>query len=222
MDKKELARLKKAALESLKNPGKAIQPLPKDESHPPILYLFRHTQTYDNIRRIFSGRRQTRLTKEGEKQAIVISKKLKNKQIDLFISPPLKRCRQTLAPLRKFFPKVPYLQKQELIERDYGNLTGKSKLKMMRLYPEKTILWRRSWDYPPPNGESLKQVWEERVKPFTKWLEKKIKNKKINIAYAGTNNTVRLIRMYFEKLSVKKTLSLENPYGDYAAYSLGR
>ncbi len=218
----DIEKLKQAALSSLQNPGKSAKPMPKDESNPPILYLFRHAQTYDNIRRIFSGRRQTRLTPEGWKQAKELAEKLKNKKIDLFISPPLKRCKQTLEPLRKYFPNVPYIQKKELVERDYGNLTGKSKLKIMKLYPEKAILWRRSWDVPPPGGESLKQVWESRIEPFCKWLEEKMKKEGINVAYCGTNNTVRLIRMYFENLSIDEMLTLENPYGDYAAYSLGK
>jgi len=222
MDKKELARLKKAALESLKNPGQAAKPLPKDESHPPILYLFRHTQTTDNVKRIFSGRRQPDLTETGRQQAKKLAQLLKNKKINLFLSPPQKRCQQTLKPLIKFFPGVEYSPLKNLQERDYGQLTGKNKLEIMKQYPEKAILWRRSWNVSPPGGESLKQVWEKRVKKFCLWLEKKMKKEKISVAYCGTNNTVRLIRMYFEKLPIKKMLTIENPYGDYAAYSLGR
>lgn len=218
----KLEELKKAALESLKHPGGAKEPLPKDESHPPILYLFRHTQTTDNVKRIFSGRRQPNLTALGRKQANRLARLLKNKKIDLFLSPPQKRCHQTLVPLMNLFPKVEYRSLDNLQERDYGDLTGKNKLEIMEKYPEKAILWRRSWNVSPPGGESLKKVWETRVKKFCLWLEKKMKKEKINVAYCGTNNTVRLIRMYFEKLSIEKTLTLENPYGDYAAYSLGR
>ncbi len=213
--------LEKAAIKSLQNPGHSTQPLPKDESKPPILYLFRHCQTNDNIRRIFSGRRQTHLTQVGKKQAKMLAKKLSGKKIDLFISPPLVRCKETLQPLLKKFPKAKLLIKKDLYERDYGELTGKSKLKLMKLYPKKTILWRRSWDVAPPGGESIKDVWETRMHPFCKWLEKKIKREKINVAYVSTNNTMRLARMYFEKLSIEKMLKLENPYADYAAYSLG-
>ncbi len=210
--------LRQAAISSLEKPGIA-KPLPKlGISGQSTLFLFRHTQTKDNFRRIFSGRRQTSLTTIGEKQATTLAQKLKTKKFDLFISPPLIRCQQTLQPLQKLFPKTKYLQKKELIERDYGILTGKSKLQIMKKYPEKAILWRRSWDVPPPQGESLKQVWE-RIKPFCHWLESEIKTKKINIAYCGTNNTIRLIRMYFEKLSLEKALVLETPYGDYASYS---
>ena len=88
----------------------------------------------------------------------------------------------------------------------------------MKLYPEKAVLWRRSWDVPPPHGESLQQVWETRVKSFCEWLEKKMRAEKINVAYCGTNNTVRLIRWYFEKFTMEKMLVLETTYGDYASY----
>jgi 2,3-bisphosphoglycerate-dependent phosphoglycerate mutase len=196
--------------------------MPKTQkTEKPILYLFRHTETEDNVNRVFSGcRRNPKLTQLGKQQAEALAEKLKNKEIDLFISPPLSRCEQTLTPLRRYFPNTPYEQRAELVERDYGDLTGKNKLEIMRLNPKKAVLWRRSWDVAPPNGESIKQVWEGRIKQFCKWLEQKMKNEKINVAYSGTNNTVRLIRMYFEKLSIEEMLTMENPYGDYASYSL--
>ena len=215
----KIDKLKQAAVASLKNPGKSDQELPKTSStRKPILYLFRHTETHDNEQRVFSGRRDIELTPKGKKQAQQLAEKLKNKEIDLFISPPLKRCSQTLDPLRKYFPQVPYEQNKELLERDYGDLTGKNKLKIMKANPEKAVLWRRSWDVAPPNGESIKQVWETRLKTFCESLEQTMKQKKNNIAYSGTNNTVRLIRMYFERLSIEEMLTVENPYGDYTSY----
>ncbi len=217
----DLKKLQQAAQQSLDNPGQG-KPMPKtDSTQKPILYLFRHTQTEDNLNRVFSGsRRNPKLTPEGKMQAQQLAEKLKNKEIDLFISPPLIRCEQTLVPLRQYFIKVPYLQKKEIVERDYGDLTGKNKLEIMKMNPEKAVLWRRSWDVAPPNGESIKDVWDGRIKQFCLWLEQKMQQEKINVAYAGTNNTVRLIRMYFEKLSIEQMLTIENPYGDYASYSL--
>jgi len=211
-----------AALESLTHPGQGQHPLPKVRTtNKPTLYLFRHAQTYDNIRRIFSGQRNSRLTPEGIKQAKQLAKKLKDKKIDLFIAPPLKRCIDTANYTRRYHPGAPLLTFKALLERDYGDLTGKSKLKIMQLYPEKAVLWRRSWDTPPPNGESLKMVWENRLKPFiTNWLLPKIKQERLNIAWSATNNTMRLARMYFEHLSIKQMLKLENPYGDWAEYPL--
>lgn len=216
----DFEELQKAAIHSLQEPGEG-KAMPKTEAkNPPILYVFRHAQTFDNIRRIFSGKRQARLTPEGKKQAKQLAHKLVHVHIDLFISPDLIRCKQTLEPLQEKFPHIPHLIKKELIERDYGTLTGRSKILIMKQYPKQAVLWRRSWDVAPPDGESIKNVWETRMHAFCKWLAKKMKDEKINVAYSGTNNTVRLIRMYFEHLSYENAVKLENTYGDYASYHI--
>ncbi len=213
--------LTSAALSSLQNPGQGSAPLPKvDDSIKPVLYIFRHCETTDNAERIFSGRRDPSLTPKGEEQAHQLADLLRDKSIDLFLSPPQIRCKQTLAPLQKLFPNILYLPQENLKERDYGALTGKNKLEIMKEFPEQAVLWRRSWDVPPPEGESLKQVWEERVEPFCKWLEEKMKTEKINVAYCGTNHTMRLIRWYFGKMQKEEMLAMENPYGDYASYQI--
>lgn len=204
----------------MKAPGRAKGKLPKKESRSnSTLYLFRHTQTFDNLRRIFSGRRQSRLTPLGIKQSREMAKKLKNKRIDLFIISPLLRCRQTIKPIKKYYPKAKVSVEKNLFERDYGKLTGKSKIKAMEKNPEKAILWRRSYQVAPPAGESIKEV-EKRVLPFCRRLEKKLAKEKINVALCCTGNTMRLVRMYFEKLPLEKMLTLENPFGDYASYEI--
>lgn len=212
-------KIKKAAIASLKKPGRSQKPLPKKESGKfSTLYVFRHTQTHDNFRRIFSGRRQSRLTEQGIRQAKLLARKLKNKKIDLFIISPLVRCQQTVKPIKKEHPRAKLKKEKLLTERDYGRLTGKSKAKLMRENFEKAVLYRRSYDVPPPGGESIKQVQQKRVFPFCKKLEKKLSQEKINVAVCCTNNTMRLIRMYFENLPIEKMLTLENPFIDYAAY----
>lgn len=204
---------------SLKSPGGQKKPLPKKESNKfSTLYVFRHAQTNDNYRRIFSGRRESRLTKQGMKEAELLARKLKNKKIDLFIISPLIRCRQTVKPIRKYHPQAELKTEKLLTERDYGKLTGRSKTKLMREDFKKAVLYRRSYDVPPPGGESIKQVQQRRVFPFCQKLERELGRKKIKAAICCTNNTMRLIRMYFEKLSVEEMLTLENPFNDYAAY----
>lgn len=212
-------KIKQAALSSLRHPGRAVEPLPKEESsRQPMVYIFRHTQTYDNIRRIFSGRRDSRLTPAGIKQAKELAEKLKAKKIDLMIISPLIRCRQTAKEVLRFHPGTPIEKEPLLLERDYGQLTGKSKLKLMKENPEKAILYRRSWDIPPPGGESLKNVFEHRICPFYRKLTDKIRKEKINVSICCTNNTMRLLRKLFENLTIEETLTLENPFGDYASY----
>jgi 2,3-bisphosphoglycerate-dependent phosphoglycerate mutase len=210
--------MKESALKSLEKPG-ASPPLPKTKDYRhPMLYIFRHCQTTDNVKRIFSGRRQTTLTTKGRKQAELLAQKLKKKHIDMFVSPPVLRCEQTLLPILQLHPEAKYIKRKNLEERDYGILTGKSKMQVMKEYPEEAIFWRRSWDVPPPQGESLKQVWETRIHAFCDWLNKQVKGGK-SVAYCGTNNTLRLVRMYFEDLTIEEALEIEMPFADYAAYN---
>ncbi len=213
-----------AALLSLQHPGQSTTPLPKlEKKKPPILYLFRHCQSYDNIRHIFSGRRNSHLTPQGKKQASELATKLKKEPINLLISPPLARCLETLQEIKKYHPQAKTLTFPQLSERDYGSLTGKSKLRMMKLHPKKTLLWRRSWQVAPPEGESLEMVWTNRIKPFLKeWLIPHARKEKLNIGWVATNNTMRLVRMFFEHLSIEEMLQLENPYGDWVEYSLAK
>ena len=206
--------LQKAAVDSLKSPGGAGK-LPKVAGA--NLYIFRHCETYDNRRRIFSGRRNTRLTEKGEEQARRLAQGLKEYEIDVAYFPDLIRCKKTMEEVLRYHVSAKKLVEPLLLERDYGKLTGKSKMKAMREHPVEAIGWRRGYRQGPPGGESLACV-EARVKPFCRRLEEAIKDENIKIAVCGTNNTMRMMRRYFEKLSVEQMQVLENPYGDWAAY----
>lgn len=210
-----------SAQKSIENPGEA-PPLPKNESaSEPTLYLFRHGETEDNKNKIFSGRHDAKLTDEGINQAKVLAKKLKDKKIDVGIYSNVSRAKNTLDEVLKFHPKTQREAADLLLERDYGDLTGTSKEKLNQKDPQLTLKYRRSWDFSPPNGESLQMVWENRVKKFCEDLEERMKRERINVAVSCTNNTMRLIRMYFENLSIREMLELENPLGtDYASYSI--
>jgi len=210
-----------SAQKSLETPGFAIKTLPKidESSGGSILYLFRHGETEDNRDKIFCGRHDSPLTEEGIKQAQILAEKLKNKKINVGIYSDLLRAKNTLDEVLKFHPETKIEASKLLLERDYGELTGTSKTELNQKDPALCLKYRRSWDFPPPNGESLKMVWENRVKKFCQELEEKMKKEKINVAVSCTNNTMRLIRIYFEKLSIEKMLELENPLArDYASY----
>lgn len=211
-----------SAQQSLEKPGGTAKVLPKTKQEKkPILYLFRHGETFDNQRRIFSGRRDSQLTPRGIRQAQILANKLKRKTIDLGIYSPLHRAKRTLQIVMKKHPKVKIESEPLLLERDYGQLTGTSKLTLNQRQPRLCLLYRRSFNFPPPEGESLKDVKIKRIDPFCEKLIKRMKKEKSNIAVSCTNNTMRLMRMYFEHLSLKQMLELENPLAtDYASYRL--
>lgn len=215
----DFSKIAESARKSLENPGVSQKPLPKQESDQySTVYVFRHTETEDNLKRIFSGRHDCKLTPKGIEQAKRLAEKLKNKHFDLAYSSPLSRSIDTLKAVLVYHPGIEIILEPLLFERDYGELTGKSKDELMKENFELAVMYRRGYDFPPPGGESLKDVKEKRVYPFCEKLSSALKKEKKNVAICCTNNTMRFIRMYFENLSVEEAQTLEIPFEDYASY----
>lgn len=210
-----------AAIKSLEQPGKAFAALPKTNlTEPPILYIFRHGSTVDNEARIFSGWRDARLSENGVGHAETLAESLRNARIDIGIHSHLSRSVDTLRIVLQYHPNAQMELDDRIIERNYGDLSGKSKTELMELDPEKAILYRRGYDFPPPNGESIKMV-EARVFPFCEELTERMKRDRINVAISSHSNSMRVLRRYFEGMSVEEMLSHENPLGqDYVAYAI--
>lgn len=196
-------------------------PLPKEESdHWPVLYLFRHGQSLDNENFVFSGWRDSPLSKTGLAQASVLAKKLQDKKIDVGIHSGLNRSKKTLAIVindNRISP-VRVETDQRIIERNYGDLQGTSKTEMFLNDPGFYNQCHRAYDLPPKNGEGFKMV-EERVFPFCAELKARMIKEKINVALSSHGNSMRVIRRFFEKLTIDEMCSLENPLGqDYCSY----
>lgn len=201
---------------------KDVKELPKQESDEfPTIYIFRHGQTDDDANYIFGGWRESKLNKEGEKQALVLADKLKDKKIDRLVSSPQVRAVDTMklaASKNEKAKNLPIETDERIKERSYGDFTGKSKLKIQLKDPEKLKKIRRSYDFVPPNGESIEMVCK-RVGDFCEDLIKSVKGVKANVAISCHGNSIRGFRRYFEHLSDKETAEIETPLGqDYAAY----
>lgn len=101
-----------------------------------------------------------------------------------------------------------------------NQLKGKKKEKFINdIGKLKLKIARRSYDIPPSGGESIKDV-EKRVKYFIKNLLKKMKKEKINVAISAHGNSMRPFRRYFEKLTIKQMMKLENPWDIYFKYTI--
>ncbi len=214
------------------------------------IYLFRHAQTYYNRAHRFTGWKDSQLTPLGIQQAKKVALKLRGKKIDVAYSSHLSRSKDTLKAVLKYHPECQkVIVDDRIIERSYGKLQGKSHeqfVKQMGIKDYQTLLhWhkvdflhgkarkdfiekhgeadlqivRRSYNIPPPGGESVKMV-EKRVKSFIHDLLKKIKQEKINIAISAHGNSMRPFRKYFEHLSIKQMMQLENPWDDYFEYTV--
>ena len=107
-----------------------------------------------------------------------------------------------------------------MIERSYGKLQGKKHSTIIKQYGHKQFeIWHRSYGMAPPGGESMKMV-EKRVNTFIKDLLKKMKKEKVSVAISAHGNSMRPFRKYFEKLTIKQMMQLENPWDDYFEYSV--
>lgn len=173
------------------------------------IYVITHCESCYNKRKIFAGRINSVLSKEGHKHALLLAKKLSKKQIDLAYTSPLKRAKQTLNHILKFHPNAKVIEDERIIERDYGDLSGKSKEKYKKENPELFPIFHRSYNTPPPGGESMKVV-EKRILSFVKDVTEKIKKEHINILIVTHSNSIRPIAKYFEKLTNKEMMNLEN------------
>ena len=193
----------------------------KIKTRHPTIYLFRHAQTFYNKKHIFTGFKDSKLTPLGRREAKKVSEKLKHKHIDIAYCTHLSRSRDILHEVLKYHPECKkIIQDDRMIERCYGKLQGHTHKAFIRAHGRKLFdIYHRSYNIPPPGGESVKMV-ENRVLPFVRDLIKKMKREKINVAISTHGNSMRPFRRYFEKLSFKEMMALENPWDDYFEYKL--
>ena len=185
------------------------------------IYLFRHGESFFNRAKEFTGWKDSKLTKEGYKNAQKVALKLKKKKFQVAYHTRLSRSKDTLREVLKFHPECQQVIKDDrMIERSYGELQGKKHATVIKQYGQKQFdLWHRSYSLSPPGGESIKDV-EKRVNSFIKDLLKKMKKERCNVAIAAHGNSMRPFRKHFEKLTIKQMMSLENPWDDYFEYTV--
>jgi 2,3-bisphosphoglycerate-dependent phosphoglycerate mutase len=175
------------------------------------LFVFRHAETTDNARGLFSGWRDPRLTSKGFTQAREVAEQLRDEAIHHAFTSHLQRARRTLAIVLEPHPGVPVYVDDRLIERCYGLLQGKSKRRVARERPDWFAKLHRGYDFPPPEGESLEMV-AHRTLPFLSqlrdWLRRRHPG---NVAISCDGNSMRPIRRVFEHLNLKQMIQLETP-----------
>ncbi|KAF9615023.1 hypothetical protein IFM89_021594 [Coptis chinensis] len=104
---------------------------------------------------------------------------------------------------------IPVTTAWQLNERMYGELQGLNKQETADRYGKEQVHeWRRSYDIPPPNGESLEMCAKRAVAYFTEHIEPQLKSGK-NVMIAAHGNSLRSIIMYLDKLTSQEVISLE-------------
>ena len=205
------------------------------------LILLRHGQSAWNLCNLFTGWVDVPLTAKGIEEALEAGRQIADIDIEVIFTSTLMRAQQTamIAMSQHKTTKVPVMQHQEgqqaqwskiyndkvhantipvhadwhLNERFYGELQGLDKDETRQKYGEEQVhIWRRSFDVPPPEGESLAMTAERTLPYFDEHILPQLKAGK-NVLVAAHGNSLRSIAMQLEQLTPEQVLKLELPTG---------
>lgn len=176
------------------------------------LVLVRHGQSEWNEKNLFTGWRDPDLTAQGVSEAKAAGRALKAEGLvfDIAFTSDLQRAQKTLALLlaEQGQSDLPTIKNQALNERDYGDLAGLNKDDAREKWGEEQVhIWRRSYDTPPPGGESLKDTGARVLPYYEAEIEPLVKSSK-NILIAAHGNSLRSLVMKLEGLSAAEILAV--------------
>ena len=187
------------------------------------LILLRHGQSQWNLENKFTGWKNVPLTEKGEIEAKKAGELIKknNIHIDFIFSNVLERANKTAeiaikeANLQNLINnnKLILTKHEDLNERDYGDLVGLNKEETANKFGKEQVhIWRRSYDTPPPNGESLKDV-VDRVSQYFKKNIKPLLVQNNNILIAAHGNSLRAMMIELDMYKPEEISSIELPTG---------
>lgn len=213
----------------------------------PTMILLRHGQSMWNAMNVFTGWVDVALSEKGINEALRAGELIANTPIDMIFTSTLMRAQQTAMiamakhssgrvpimihdqdPKEKEWTKIynenteakciPTYANWHLNERYYGELQGKDKQETRDQYGDEQVkIWRRSYDIPPPKGESLK-LTAERTLPYLNNTIIPVLEQNKTILVSAHGNSLRSIIMQIEKLNEEQVLELEVATGDPLFY----
>jgi len=211
------------------------------------LILLRHGQSKWNKLNRFTGWVDVDLTAEGIEEALNAGEEIKKIPVDVVYTSTLVRAQMTATiamsrhasqrPLIFMHTKgkekewgtdhcleealeegIPTYMSWHLNERYYGKLQGMNKDEARKEFGEEQVhIWRRSFDVPPPEGESLELTLQRTLPYFQETIVKALE-KGLNVLVAAHGNSLRSIVMFLDKLSKEEVLKLEIPTGHPLIY----
>ena len=188
------------------------------------LVLVRHGQSDWNLKNLFTGWKDPDLTELGVEEAKTGGKALAEYGIkfDVAFTSVLVRAQHTLSIILDSVGQtgLQTIKDQALNERDYGDLSGLNKDDARAKWGEEQVhIWRRSYDVPPPGGESLRDTGA-RVWPYylTEILPRVLAGQKVLVAAHG--NSLRSLVMVLDRMTKEQILQLNLATGVPMVYKL--
>jgi 2,3-bisphosphoglycerate-dependent phosphoglycerate mutase len=215
------------------------------------LILLRHGQSEWNKRNLFTGWVDVPLSPEGIEEALAAGMTFNKIPIDMIFTSSLVRAQMTaflamsvhhskkvpvvvhqeegkLSEWSKIYSEetkqeiIPVIRTSELNERAYGELQGLNKQETAEKFgAEQVKLWRRSFDIPPPNGESLEMTAARSIPYFKNTIVPVLEENK-NVFVCAHGNSLRSIIMHLDALSKEDVLHLELATGYPVVYDFSK
>ncbi|MCJ2006947.1 2,3-bisphosphoglycerate-dependent phosphoglycerate mutase [Methylobacterium sp. J-092] len=189
-----------------------------------LLVLARHGQSEWNLKNLFTGWRNPDLTERGVDEAHKAGRWLKSEGygFDVAFTSNLGRAQRTCKLMlgEMGLSEIETIRSEALNERDYGDLSGLNKEDAKaRWGAEQVHQWRRSYDIPPPGGESLKDT-AARVLPYyiETILPRVMAGDRVLVAAHG--NSLRALVMVLDRLNTTTIAGLEIATGVPLVYRL--
>ena len=184
--------------------------------------LVRHGQSDWNKKNLFTGWENPDLTSKGidEAHATGLLLKKQSKIYSYLFTSLLDRAINTANIILEELDinGINVVRDEALNERDYGELTGLNKDDAREKWGEDQVhIWRRSFDIPPPGGESLKDT-ADRVIPYYENKILPLLFEDNNILVSAHGNSLRALVMHIEGLSPEEILQREIATGQPISY----
>lgn len=188
------------------------------------LVLVRHGQSEWNLKNLFTGWKDPDLTEKGVSEAHAAGQRLKalDLKFDIAYTSELSRAQRTLKIMLGELGQDGLETKKHLAlnERDYGDLAGLNKDDARAKWGDEQVhIWRRSYDTPPPGGESLKDTLARTLPYFVTDILPDVLSGK-NVIVAAHGNSLRSICMVLNRLDEEGVIGFEIGTGIPLVYKL--
>jgi len=210
------------------------------------LVLLRHGESEWNAKNLFSGWVDVPLNEKGVKEATRSGELLKEKGLlpDVVHTSVLRRAIGTANLALDVCDRhwIPVKRHWRLNERHYGDLQGKNKAETLEQFGEEQfMLWRRSYDVPPPpiaddnqysqaddvrykgepvpKSECLKDVLERALPYWKSAIVPDLKEGKL-VLVAAHGNSLRALVKYLDDIDEETIVGLNIPTGIPLKYEL--
>lgn len=176
------------------------------------ILITRHGQTDWNLLGKLQGQTDIELNDTGRNQAIETGHQIQNKKIDLIITSPLKRAKETAEIINKFF-NVPIIEDNRLMERTYGKSEGLTKEEIQEMKkdnPDVNEVWNYNKNVDFNEIETMK-CFCNRIYNFLNDITEKYKNKSVLIVTHG--GVTVPVKCYFMNYPLENLVDRENIKG---------